>query len=348
MRERTGQILKIACLVLAALLVYQLVRTVFRINPLAHVAIPALPSLASDTNTPAAAGGKGTNSVSSAARGTNTSPNVSGTNSAVAKMPKEKGTNFVAGVSTNVGTTNISGPLTPSAGARENVVESREKTSPATNAPAAATLETENKTTNAWPTEPVTNVTLSTPDIKTNNPLSPATAGTTFILPPPTIHGSMTATISGTNSSLSTTNTEINSVSLAKSKRKGTNSTGPSEMAMTGMSGGGKSTELPPEIKARVDRIYESEIFGMVMRPQPMALQGIAGNSAFLRSPSGQTGLVKEGDSLGELKLLKIGINRVLVEQDGKKSELTIFEGYGSESLMPKDKETAKDKEISK
>lgn len=124
-------------------------------------------------------------------------------------------------------------------------------------------------------------------------------------------------------------------------------------MAMSGMTpssmrGGGKPVELPPEIKARVDRIYESEIFGMVMRPQPMALQGIAGSSAFLRSPSGQTGLVKEGDSLGELKLLKIGINRVLVEQDGKKSELTIFEGYGSESLIPKDPETSTNKVISK
>ena len=159
----------------------------------------------------------------------------------------------------------------------------------------------------------------------------------------------MTATISGTNISLYSTNAGTNSASLAKSKKKGTNSTAPPAIAMSGMSsgppgmsGGGKPADLPPEIKARVDRIYESEIFGMVMRPQPMALQGIAGNSAFLRSPSGQTGLVREGDSLGELKLLKIGINRVLVEQDGKKSELTIFDGYGSESLVPKDKEISK------
>jgi hypothetical protein len=40
--------------------------------------------------------------------------------------------------------------------------------------------------------------------------------------------------------------------------------------------------------------------------------------------------------------LLRIGINRVLVEQDGKKSELTIFDGYGGESLMAKEKETSK------
>ena len=66
-----------------------------------------------------------------------------------------------------------------------------------------------------------------------------------------------------------------------------------------------------------------------------MALLGIAGEFAFLRSASGQTGLVKEGDSLGDLKLLRIGINRVLVEQNGQKQELMIFSGYGGESLLP-------------
>ncbi len=50
--------------------------------------------------------------------------------------------------------------------------------------------------------------------------------------------------------------------------------------------------------------------------------------------------MVKEGDSLGELKLLKIGINRVLVEQNGQKSELMIFSGYGGDSLLPKQKDT--------
>ena len=97
-----------------------------------------------------------------------------------------------------------------------------------------------------------------------------------------------------------------------------------------------KAPELPPAIQARVSRITDSEILGQVMRPLPMALLGIAGEFAFLRAPSGQTGLVKEGDSLGELRLLRIGINRVLVEQDGEKKELTIFSGFGGESLLPK------------
>lgn len=127
-----------------------------------------------------------------------------------------------------------------------------------------------------------------------------------------------------------------------ESGRGGTNLTARSGPPMPGMGQpgpfgpGGKPKDLPAAIQARVDRVVESELLGPVMHPLPMALLGIAGDVAFLRSASGQTGLVKEGDKVGELKLLKIGLNRVLVEQDGKKEELTVFSGYGSESLLPK------------
>jgi hypothetical protein len=67
-----------------------------------------------------------------------------------------------------------------------------------------------------------------------------------------------------------------------------------------------------------------------------MALLGIAGNIAFLRAPNGQTGIVKENEELGGIKLLRIGTNRVLVEEEGQKKELTIFSGLGGESLLPK------------
>ena len=70
-------------------------------------------------------------------------------------------------------------------------------------------------------------------------------------------------------------------------------------------------------MQARIHQITESEILAPVMRPLPMALLGIAGECAFLRSANGQTGLVKAGDSLDDLKLLRIGINRVLIELDG-------------------------------
>jgi len=96
----------------------------------------------------------------------------------------------------------------------------------------------------------------------------------------------------------------------------------------------------PPAIQTRVDRITASEILGPVMRPLPMALLGLAGEEALLRGPNGQTGLVKEGGEVGGIKLLRIGTNRVLIEHEGKQKELTIFSGYGSETLLPQRKES--------
>jgi len=97
-----------------------------------------------------------------------------------------------------------------------------------------------------------------------------------------------------------------------------------------------KPIELPPEIQARVDRIIDSEIFGPVFHPMPMALIGIADRQAYIRSTTGQTGPVKIGGEMGGIKLLRIGVNRVLVEHDGETNELTLFDGIGGESLMPK------------
>ncbi len=97
-----------------------------------------------------------------------------------------------------------------------------------------------------------------------------------------------------------------------------------------------KLPEVPPLVQARVDRITQSELLAPFIRPLPMALLGIAGRDAFLRAPNGQTGLVKEGDELGGIKLLKIGVNRVLIEQAGESKELMIFSGLGGESLLPK------------
>ena len=105
---------------------------------------------------------------------------------------------------------------------------------------------------------------------------------------------------------------------------------------------GKMAPDLPPAIQARVERITQSEILGAVIRPLPMALLGIAGHDAVLRSPSGQTGLLKEGEELGGVKLLRIGTNRVLIEHEWQRKELTVFSGFGSETLLPKEKENPK------
>jgi hypothetical protein len=111
----------------------------------------------------------------------------------------------------------------------------------------------------------------------------------------------------------------------------------PPMMAGPGGPGGPpKGPPLPPLVQARVDRIVQSELLAPVIRPLPMALLGIAGKDVFLRSPSGQTGMVREGGEVGGIKLLRVATNRVLVEENGQQKELTIFSGLGSESLLPK------------
>src|SRR2546430_9746279 len=113
----------------------------------------------------------------------------------------------------------------------------------------------------------------------------------------------------------------------------------PGPGAGPGRGPGPGAIDVPPEIRSRVDRIVQSEILGPFMRPLPMALLGIGDKDVFLRAPNGQTGLLKEGDELGGVKLLLIGTNRVLIEHEGQKKELTVFAGFGSETLLPKEKE---------
>lgn len=93
---------------------------------------------------------------------------------------------------------------------------------------------------------------------------------------------------------------------------------------------------IPRIIQARIEKITQSELLAPVFHPPPMALLGIAGHDAFLRTPNGQMSLLREGGESDGLKLLRIGTNRVLVEVSGEKTELTIFEGIGGESLLPK------------
>ena len=105
-------------------------------------------------------------------------------------------------------------------------------------------------------------------------------------------------------------------------------------------SDGKRPVELAPVMRARVDRIVQSEILGAIVRPQPMALIGLAGPDAFIRTPTGQTVLLREGEESGGVKLLRIGTNRILIEHEGQQKELTLFSGFGSESLLPKPEQT--------
>jgi hypothetical protein len=45
---------------------------------------------------------------------------------------------------------------------------------------------------------------------------------------------------------------------------------------------------------------------------------------------------LREGEETNGVKLIRIGTNRVLIEHEGQQKELTLFSGFGSESLLPK------------
>ena len=101
---------------------------------------------------------------------------------------------------------------------------------------------------------------------------------------------------------------------------------------MPGMPGAGGAPSGSP----RVAHVVQSGLLAPVMRPPPMALMGIVGQDVILRSPEGQVGMVRLGERLGSIELVRIGTNRVLVRENGQDKELTIFQGYGGESLLPK------------
>ena len=323
MRDRAGQFLKAGCYVLAALLIVQVARAILQGNPLAHVSIPAVPSLSAENHASSAA--KATNS--SAARkpsknetrvhaeaqartGTNqdstSTPGKAGTNASVAAESPGHGTNVVRQAESDKQPTHGTARL--ETGAQEG--NSASHPEPArSGADGAGIQDAVGQGTNA-----VTAGKLEAIDTNAAARNVPAKTGTNLVLRD----------------------------DLVASPHSGPRvSPAPAMMGVMGMPGmGQKLPDLPIETKARVYRIVDSELLGPVIHPLPMGLLGIAGEVAFLRSPSGQTGLVKEGDSMGEMKLLKIGTNRVLVEEDGQKKELTIFNGYGGESLLPKPGET--------
>jgi hypothetical protein len=110
---------------------------------------------------------------------------------------------------------------------------------------------------------------------------------------------------------------------------------GPPNMSRR-MGGGPAASNLPADVQALIDKIKTSQLLGPDIKPPPMALLGIAGKDVFLRGPSGQTGMIREGEELGGAKLIRIGTNRVIVEHEGQQKELMIFSGFGSETLLEK------------
>ncbi len=351
MPDRVERILRIACWTLAALVFLRLVQAGFQVGQLVGVKIPAVPTLEASSNVTAVVASSGPKVQSTnASASTNGLASMAATNAVAAE--KSRGT---SPVSTNTvaqaATTNhLAIPTSLVAGGTVVAATNHQPLAISSNSMAAEnSIGTNSVATNAVAQVVSTNrpVPVSTNLVATGN----QSGGSTNIPAAPASTNQVAAGAGlGTNAvstnALAQAGTNrpsvagTNSMLAGGGKPAGTNSPPPSAMAgggppmMPGMPGA--APPLPPEIQARVDKIVNSEIFGPVMHPLPMALLGIAGDTAFLRTASGQTGLVKVGDSLGDLKLLQIGTNRVLVEQEEQKEQLTIFDGYGGDSLLSK------------
>jgi len=328
LRERAGQIVKGVCLILAIVVVCQLAGVVSRWNPFRSVTVPELPVLASATNSPAEGTPKTNHVAATAAKGTNGAANGKTPGLLTSALTNTAGTNpslSLASSKTN-SVTNSVAAATSSAKGTSSVVQ------------AEAAVEGTNGTTNAVAASLLTSA--PTNAAATNAATITATNGATngvaasFLTSAPT-NAAMLSTNQVTNlvvSAAAGTNAlAASGTNAAAAKLRRHQPGGPPMPGMAGKHG----ADLPPAVQARIQQITDSELLAPVMHPLPMALLGIAGEVAFLRSANGQTGMVKEGDSLGDLKLLRIGINRVLIEQDGQKQELMIFSGYGGDSLLP-------------
>lgn len=309
MSERPLQILKAVCLLLGVLLVVRLAPMAKRANPLARATIPAVPVL--EEESPPASH---TSTNHSVAHTTNKeSASLLRTNSPLA------GTNLTT---TNNALEQTNGALVQHAktAAGTNFIAEAEAPTGKTNAALAQSGDQTNQPEKTASGSAQTNANHSELIVAANET---AVTGT-----------NKAGQGKGTNShpARNATNTNVAATGFPPGTPPGARPPGGFPPGM----GAKSAAPLSVPLQARIDRIIESELLGQVVHPLPMALMGIAGDVAFLRAPNGQTGLVKPGDSLGDLKLIRIGTNRVLVQADGTEQELMIFSGLGGESLIPK------------
>jgi hypothetical protein len=282
---RNELILKVVCGLVVAFVLYRLGVAVTHIDPLYHVSIPALPVLASGTNSPTA---RATTNAAAKASSTNTT----------IQSAANKGTN------NSVRATNSR----PEFSSRADLTNS--KVAQGTNGAGRMTNEMANGTNAVAGMTNTLAQSSNGPRANMEMAASPGGAHMPAGMPPAGFPAMPPGAFAGPPG------------------------------GMRGM--GGPGPPLPPEIQARLDKVIDSEILAPVIRPMPMALLGIAGKDVFFRAPNGQTGLIKEGDELGGVKLISIGVNRVLVEEQGQRKELTIFAGMGSESLLTTQKDSPK------
>jgi hypothetical protein len=315
MLERAELALKILCVVVAAALIYEFSGVVSRWNPLGDARIPTVPTFAGATGEPDA---KGTNSA--AVQTQKSGP----TDTNAVKTAKAEATQTNAVASQKSGGADTNSAASPKPVATETNHSATNLSAVAKSAPA---------TTNS--------VRTRKPSATDTNLAAMQRSGDTNVVSPP-------KTGTAETNATAQSKTGVGETNLASAQKPSGSDTNAASSGTAGRRGGAgprqgsppKLPDLPPPIKNRVDWIVNSETLAPIPHPVPTGLLGIAGNYAFIRGSTGQNEMVKVGDSVGSVKLLRIGTNRVLVEEDGQPKELMIFEGYGGESLLPK--QTAK------
>ena len=90
------------------------------------------------------------------------------------------------------------------------------------------------------------------------------------------------------------------------------------------------------QVATSIKIMKKSGLFGSPPKPRQSVLIGIVGDMAIIQTGSGGSKTMSIGETYQNVKLLKLDINRALIEENGKTRELTLHSGIGSESLMQK------------
>ncbi len=105
-----------------------------------------------------------------------------------------------------------------------------------------------------------------------------------------------------------------------------------------------------------LEELLKRPLFGLPPKPpepasetdspalKPLKLQGIGGDYAFIELPDHGVQIFKAGQEKHDVKLLRIGVNRVLVQRGEKSEELMIHSGLGGDSLLEKEADGATEK----
>lgn len=97
-----------------------------------------------------------------------------------------------------------------------------------------------------------------------------------------------------------------------------------------------------------VQRLVDSTLFGFAPPPppdepekeaappkaEPPTFHGTIGDRAILDIPGSGVRSIRKDEEQEGVKVLDISTNRVLIEVDGQKTELTIYSGVGSDPLL--------------